>query len=151
MKTIEKNIDYNETKNLYRYRIMVNGHRKYFYAHTYEEIVKIKKDTEKAIKPVKQIKLDNKSVPVIQKYPPEIKGYKYVYFISDGQYCKIGFTKNIKKRIESLQTNSPNKLQLIKYFKTECAKDLENFLHDLFRTKKVNGEWYDILDLLVKR
>lgn len=148
MMSIEKNIDYNENTNLYRYRTVINGQRKAFYRHTYEEILEIKKKIESAKNSIKVIKANNDLKITIKEYPPEIKGFKYVYFITDGQYCKIGVAKNIKKRVDSLQTNSPNELHLLKYFKTECAFELEKFFHDLFKTKRVLGEWYDILDLL---
>lgn len=143
---IEKNIDYNEKTDLYRYRTTIDGYRKSFYAHTYEEVKEIKNKTEVTLKKIKTPKIVNSKI-TIKEYPPEVKGFKYVYFITDEQYCKIGVAKNIKKRIDALQTNSPNELHLLKYFKTEDAYGLEKFLHNLFKSKRVLGEWYDILDL----
>ena len=72
---------------------------------------------------------------------------RYIYFISDGQYCKIGYTLDIDSRIKELQTGTANNLKLLYSFKTFDYSNIENQLHNLFKNKHINGEWYDILNL----
>lgn len=72
---------------------------------------------------------------------------RYVYFISDGQYCKIGYAADIKSRIRELQVGSATKLKLLYSFKTFDYSNIENQLHTLFANRHMSGEWYDILDL----
>jgi len=63
-----------------------------------------------------------------------------VYFLanSDG-YIKIGYTKNIKRRIQNLETGSSSKLYLCGYIKSGTYK-LEQELHKKFHCKQ--GEWF---------
>lgn len=142
MKTIEKNIDYNEKTDLYRLRITINGKRKSYYSHIYEEVKTLKeKINDIKINTKSNSKLNNAIKEIEEKYTP------LVYFISDGEFCKIGVTMNIKERIKSLQTGSSRKLKLLTTFKGENSYELEKFLHHLFYNKHVTGEWYDILFL----
>lgn len=76
-----------------------------------------------------------------------------VYFITDGQYIKIGYTKNdAKKRLKQLQTSSPNRLFLLGYI--EGDKTIEKKLHKKFYNSivRINGEWFsptqDLLDYI---
>lgn len=76
-----------------------------------------------------------------------------VYFITDGQYIKIGYTKNdAKKRLKQLQTSSPNRLFLLGYI--DGDKTIEQNLHKKFYNSivRINGEWFfptqDILDYI---
>lgn len=66
-----------------------------------------------------------------------------VYFISDLEKIKIGFTKqNVNKRLRQLNTGSPKQLYLLGYI--EGDKNLEKYLHIKFDKYKVrnNGEWF---------
>ena len=76
-----------------------------------------------------------------------------VYFITDGQYIKIGYTKNnANKRLKQLQTSSPNKLFLLGYI--DGDKNIEKDLHKKFCNSmvRINGEWFaptkDLLDYI---
>ena len=76
-----------------------------------------------------------------------------VYFITDGQYIKIGYTKNdAKKRLKQLQTSSPKKLFLLGYINGD--KMVEKSLHKQFYKSivRINGEWFsptqDLLDYI---
>jgi hypothetical protein len=62
-------------------------------------------------------------------------------------YVKIGYTKDIKKRIDSLQTGNPRQLKVI--WKIQChnlykARGIEAQLHNIFHNKRKNGEWFKI-------
>lgn len=75
-----------------------------------------------------------------------------VYFVSDGQFVKIGVAKNIEKRIIELQTGNGRKIELLADL--PCATEklayrVESLLHDYFYKYRKEGEWFDILDRLV--
>lgn len=63
-----------------------------------------------------------------------------VYFIDDGFFIKIGFSKKPQDRIIKLQTASPFKLTLIRTVLGN--KKLEAELHTRFRHLKSHGEWF---------
>ncbi len=77
----------------------------------------------------------------------------YVYFITNGENIKIGYTKNsVQKRLKQLNTGSDKQLYILGYMKGTMA-DEEN-LHSKFQQYKIrnNGEWFepsdDILDYI---
>jgi len=66
-----------------------------------------------------------------------------IYFIQQGTKgpIKIGYTSGgIKKRMESLQTASPDKLRLLTT--SEGTERDETILHRRFRADKLHGEWF---------
>lgn len=98
----------------------------------------IKKDIERIMEWAKQ-------------YPPDEKVRKKeapadIYFITDGEYVKIGTTKNLNKRLKALQTSNPKKLKVLYAFTTDWPYTIESGLHKNCKNKHVRCEWYDILD-----
>ncbi len=78
---------------------------------------------------------------------PISKDSAFVYFVlnSDSNAIKIGKAKDIQKRIQSLQTVSPTKLQLLKTVQVmseEEARILESSLHRKFALLRITGEWF---------
>ena len=71
-----------------------------------------------------------------------------VYFITDGEYVKIGATSNIKQRLDTLQTGNPRTLEVLKMIPTSEPYKLEASLHKKYRNRQVNNEWYNIKSLL---
>ena len=76
-----------------------------------------------------------------------------IYFITDGNCIKIGYTKNdVRKRLKQLQTSNPNRLFLLGY--VEGDKNDEKMLHKKFSSSivRINGEWFsptqDLLDFI---
>lgn len=72
-----------------------------------------------------------------------------VYFISDGHYVKIGVATDLARRVSSLQTGNPNKLDVkcVLLFKTKReANYYEAKLHQYFKAKNILGEWFDLTD-----
>lgn len=68
-----------------------------------------------------------------------------VYFITDGDFVKIGKANNVKKRLRILQTGNPKHLSIMKIIECEdCTKayEIESFLHKIMKPLRVNGEWY---------
>lgn len=68
----------------------------------------------------------------------------YVYFITNGENIKIGYTKNsVQKRLKQLNTGSDRQLYLLGYMKGTMAD--EKNLHLIFEIYKIrdNGEWFE--------
>lgn len=68
-----------------------------------------------------------------------------VYFIGSpsqpGSPIKIGFTTDLKKRLKSLQTGSPNKLEVLAAI--EAGGSQERAYHDQFAAHRLHGEWFE--------
>jgi hypothetical protein len=70
-----------------------------------------------------------------------------VYFIIENPFrekVKIGKTKNIKRRLDGLQTAHPDELVLYKFIQTEKHHELEQELHKQFKSKRIRGEWFEL-------
>jgi hypothetical protein len=64
-----------------------------------------------------------------------------IYFIQAGDSIKIGYTKkDVKYRLQKLQTGNPNSIKLLKKIKG-TLKDEKRF-HDMFSKYRVKNEWY---------
>jgi hypothetical protein len=76
----------------------------------------------------------------------------FVYFVQSGTKgdIKIGYSINVKKRVQTLKTAMPEGIKLIGFITGDSA--LEKALHWKFRTLRKNGEWFkcdnDIIDYL---
>lgn len=70
----------------------------------------------------------------------------YIYLINqnDTSLYKIGISKDIEKRLKSLQTGSGISLILMKSFLTTNSFKLESSLHAYYKLKKVNSEWFEL-------
>ena len=70
----------------------------------------------------------------------------YIYLICDPSTdCfKIGVTRNkdIKERINKLQTGNSEELFITTYYKHKYPFRLEKLLHLKFADKRVKGEWF---------
>lgn len=79
----------------------------------------------------------------------------FIYFIlnQDSNAIKIGHAKNIDRRMKSLQTSSPAKLELLKLIPVQGrmeAKKLELSLHQKFSDIRLTGEWFKAEPILVQ-
>lgn len=63
----------------------------------------------------------------------------YTYIIFDSRHYKIGKTKDLKLRLESMKTSNPY-IKLLLFLE----KDIEKELHVKFKSKNVTGEWFDL-------
>ncbi|HIC10926.1 MAG TPA: GIY-YIG nuclease family protein, partial [Campylobacterales bacterium] len=70
----------------------------------------------------------------------------FIYVITDGEFYKIGATKNINRRIEILQMGNPRPLKLVYQKETpnNRAKEIEHYLHKYFSDKNILGEWFKL-------
>jgi hypothetical protein len=64
----------------------------------------------------------------------------YLYFIELQGHIKIGRADNWKKRLHSVQTNSPFQARLLLAIKGTDGR--ERALHELFKAHRVRGEWF---------
>ncbi len=88
-----------------------------------------------------------------ENYHWDSQGHKncddHLYFISNGNgHLKIGRSKDVKKRITSMQTSNHTKLGVI--FIAEQKGFLESILHSCFSEERVMGEWFNDCDRIRK-
>ena len=67
-----------------------------------------------------------------------------VYIIKAGKYCKIGKAKDLRQRMSIMQTDNPEELILINFWRVREAFAVESALHHYFRERKHRGEWYKL-------
>ncbi len=70
-----------------------------------------------------------------------------MYFIlnAHSSAIKIGFAKDVNKRMKALQACNPAELKLLKSVQVEgavAAQELEKSLHRRFHANRLNGEWF---------
>jgi hypothetical protein len=82
------------------------------------------------------------SPPLIFGIPwtPLSKTRGLIYFLAARDHIKIGFTTNLPKRIQSLQTSSSEKLSLIHAIEGYMADEAS--IHTQFSASRIIGEWF---------
>ena len=88
-------------------------------------------------------------IPEIKVIPEEKNG-AYIYFITDGDYVKIGVAANVNKRLSGLQTGNVKELRVIKKIYSNEPYETEAKLHSEYSKHHIRGEWYDILNLIAQ-
>jgi hypothetical protein len=69
-----------------------------------------------------------------------------IYFILSGKRVKIGTTTNLDKRLKSLSTGNPIKLQVVAIM--DGSYQTEKGIHDLFARYRREGEWFKFCEEL---
>ena len=72
----------------------------------------------------------------------------YVYFVTDGEFVKIGKASNPYARLMDLQIANARKLDmiaLIPFADSSDADKMEKVYHLSYKDKKIRGEWFDAL------
>ena len=67
----------------------------------------------------------------------------YLYIIKVDDSYKIGYSSNWAKRLKNYRTHSPT-FDITYLIKHEEAFELETELHNMFRDKRISGEWFDL-------
>jgi predicted GIY-YIG superfamily endonuclease len=75
------------------------------------------------------------------------QGRHYVYFVQSGRRgaIKIGYARDVDKRVNELQIGNPFKLRVVALMPCESldhAKYVETKLHKRFKSHKIRGEWF---------
>ncbi len=67
-----------------------------------------------------------------------------VYLFKHGKYYKIGKTNDTVRRGNELKIQLPENLDLIHEIKTDDPSGIETYWHNRFKTKRMNGEWFNL-------
>src|SRR5688572_18714460 len=70
----------------------------------------------------------------------------YVYIIRLGRHCKIGITKNMRRRMISIQGSNPEHLEIVHTIPTNNMRRAERQIHEQFASRRIRGEWFDLSD-----
>ena len=70
----------------------------------------------------------------------------WVYILKAGPFYKIGYSKNVDRRIEQLSTLPPFDLELVHTIRANHMPELESALHRRFQEKHKNGEWFELAE-----
>lgn len=67
-----------------------------------------------------------------------------VYLLTNNEgHFKIGVTTGeISKRVKSLQTGNPNKIELVNYYETVNYRKVESWFHRIYKDFRLEGEWF---------
>lgn len=82
------------------------------------------------------------------RHNERFKGFKGVYFASNGRGCvKIGKSDNcLLSRLRALQIASPEELRIVAAIPTPNAIEVESRLHKKHKPARIRGEWFAITD-----
>lgn len=66
--------------------------------------------------------------------------------MNDNKIYKIGYTKReVSQRINELKTGNPYEFDIVEVYQAEnYGSAIEGKLHRTFRSKKINGEWFEL-------
>jgi hypothetical protein len=69
-----------------------------------------------------------------------------VYFILDTErrQVKIGRGKDVRRRVQNLQTGNPSPLQLMGWIMVDDDAQIERRLHQKYQEQRQLGEWFSI-------
>jgi len=64
-----------------------------------------------------------------------------VYFITDGEFIKIGKANDPIERMRTMQTGNARELKMLGYYE-DYDEELEGYMHKIFAKDRVRGEWF---------
>lgn len=70
--------------------------------------------------------------------------FEYVYLMKSGQYHKIGRANSVGRREYELGIQLPEKVTTVHTIKTDDAMGIEAYWHNRFKSKRKNGEWFEL-------
>jgi len=96
------------------------------------------------LKQLKELEKNKIDYCYAEKVPTIVKGYVY-FVLDDNGNCKIGTTKDLKKRLGeyTMQAYVPILHHTIK---TNDCYALEEMFHKRYNEKRVRGEWFKLTD-----
>lgn len=78
----------------------------------------------------------------------------FIYVVTADEFSgiyKIGYAKDVKKRLAALQIGCPFKLRAIYVYRSIKYARAESKIHKSFSDKKVLGEWFSMGSIDLKR
>lgn len=81
--------------------------------------------------------------PITSFYPPK-EGYLYLMLREDKDLVKIGISINPEHRRSQIQYELKQNIMLVSSYKIKGYKFWEKFLHGLFDSSRVEGEWFNL-------
>lgn len=88
-------------------------------------------------------------VPILYSVVPlgkeRAERHGFVYIITDGEFVKIGQTKNIENRLVSIQCGNPREISVLQIIETQDMSAVEQSLHWWYGRYHVRGEWFDLI------
>lgn len=104
------------------------------------EEIEVKKAKEKVFdKKKRKSKKERNKDEIVLRYKTGTSVKYFSYLMHDGDYYKIGKSRNPVRRLKDLRTGNI-KCRLICYGKGVT----EEYLHKLYASKKINLEWFDL-------
>lgn len=73
-----------------------------------------------------------------------------VYLFKSGRYYKIGKTNDTVRRGAELRTQLAERPKLIHSINTDDPSGIEAYWHNRFKSRRMNGEWFDLKPTDVK-
>ena len=77
-----------------------------------------------------------------------------VYFVTDGEFVKIGSAASLPNRIKQLQTGNARKLKALFVVNVENQDEAiktEHDIHKMFENYHVSGEWFKLDQVDIER
>ena len=98
------------------------------------------------------------SKPKEEEYVDDDGAQGFIYIIKSEYGYKIGLSKNIKDRLKLFGVKLPFPIEVVGYYKVGNMHKMELHIHNLYKSKRLNGEWFtldekdlvDISTILVK-
>jgi len=73
-----------------------------------------------------------------------MSGYVYAIGIEGSTLIKIGHSKSPNKRLASMQTGLPFKLEIVYQLRVEDPRRIELTLHRMLAEQQTRGEWFEM-------
>jgi prophage antirepressor-like protein len=82
----------------------------------------------------------------LQLLKTNVKKKNYVYLLFSEHGVKIGYSLNPKERISQISVQMPFEITRIENFEVENMSYAEGMLHERYKNKRLNGEWFNLSD-----